>query len=133
VDYRADFYSLGAIFYHLLSGTPLFGEFVRGGVITMESALEISAGHRAQVPFPPTAGKHALLDQLVLQLLEKAPDSRYQTGTSQMNQANFQAKGLIHDLRAIGEGKTSPNFVVGQVDQSARFKFPRRNCALGGL
>jgi hypothetical protein len=98
----------------------------------MESALEVSAAHRAQVPFPPTAGQHSLLDQLVLQLLQKNPDLRYQTGTSQMNQANLQAKGLIHDLRAIGEGKASTNFVVGQVDQSARFRFPRRNCALGG-
>ena len=130
MDYRADFYSLGSIFYHLLSGQPLYGEFVRGGVITAESALEISAAHRVQVPVPPTAGRHSLLDQLVLQLLQKAPDLRYQTGISQMCQANFQAKGLIHDLRTIGEGNASPGFVIGEVDQTARFKFPRRMSAL---
>ena len=118
-DYRADFYSLGSIFYHLLSGGPLFGEYVRGGVVTAESALEIAAAHRAQVPFPPTAGRQSLLDQLVLQLLEKTPDLRYQT-----------AKGLIHDLRVISEGKVPENFVIGEVDQSARFKFPRRKSPL---
>lgn len=126
MDYRADFYSLGAIFYHLLSGRPLFGEYVRGGAISSETALEIAAAHRAQDPFPPTAGRHAFLDQLVLQLLQKAPDLRYQTGTSISYPPNLQAKGLIHDLKTIGEGKASSAFVIGEVDQSARFRFPRR-------
>lgn len=93
MDYRADFYSLGSIFYHLLSGRPLFGEYVRGGVVTTESALEIAAAHRAQVPFPPTAGRHSLLDQLVLQLLQKAPDLRYQTGISPLIRLTFKLKG----------------------------------------
>jgi serine/threonine protein kinase len=126
VDYRGDFYSLGAILYHLLSGRPLFEEYVRGGELSTESVLEIAAAHRAQDPFPPTAGRHSYLDQLVLQLLQKAPDLRYQTGRRLSCPPNLQAKGLIHDLRTIGEGNVSSSFVIGEVDQSARFRFPRR-------
>jgi serine/threonine protein kinase len=80
VDHRADFYSLGSILHCLLTGKPLFGEYVRGSSMSPENALEIAAAHRTQSPAPPTAGKEPLLDELVLQLLQKTPDRRYQTG-----------------------------------------------------
>jgi hypothetical protein len=37
------------------------------------------------------------------------------------------AKGLIHDLRKIGEEKASMSstFIIGDVDRAARFTFPR--------
>jgi serine/threonine protein kinase len=82
VDQRSDFYSLGSIFYHILTGKPLFGEYVRGELMTSEDALEIAAAHRSQLPSPPTDGKEPFLDELVLRLLQKLPDLRYQTGDS---------------------------------------------------
>lgn len=48
-----------------------------------ENALEIAVAHRTRNPTPPTAGKEPLLDELVLQLLQKVPGLRYQTGTTQ--------------------------------------------------
>ena len=82
MDHRSDFYSLGSILHHLLTGKPLFGEYVRGEPMTSESALEIAAAHRSQFPSPPTDGNEPFLDELVLQLLQKLPDLRYQTGDS---------------------------------------------------
>jgi len=118
VDGRADFYSLGAVFYHLLKGKPLFSEYVTGDTVSHETALEVATAHRSQFPNPPTGGKQPLLDALVLQLLQKIPDLRYRT-----------AKGLIHDLREIESGRAedNPSFVLGEVDKAAKFTFPQRN------
>jgi serine/threonine protein kinase len=80
VDHRADFYSLGAVLYQLLKGSLLFSEHVTGTSVSAEAALEIAAAHRLEQPPEPTGGKDPLLDQLVLHLLEKNPDLRYQTG-----------------------------------------------------
>jgi eukaryotic-like serine/threonine-protein kinase len=79
-DHRSDFYSLGCILHQLLTGKLLFGEYVKGEVMTPEMAFEIAVAHRSQSPMPPTAGREPLLDQLVLQLLAKAPTLRYRTG-----------------------------------------------------
>ena len=80
VDHRADFYSLGAILHQLITGRPLFHEYVSGDIMTTENARQIAIAHRSTKPPPPTAGKHALLDGLVLQLLQKSPVLRYQSG-----------------------------------------------------
>jgi serine/threonine protein kinase len=80
VDRRADFYSLGAILHHLLTGNPLFHEYAPGDIMTPENAREVAVAHRSKNPQPPTAGEQPLLDGLVLQLLQKSPDLRYQSG-----------------------------------------------------
>jgi len=129
VDHRADFYSLGSVLYQLLKGKPLFGEHVSGPSMSAEDILEIAAAHRLQQPFGPTAGREPLLDELVLRLLEKNPDMRYQTGFIHLRAlTNFQAKGLIHDLKQIS---TRDFFIIGslkigEVDRAASFTFPDR-------
>jgi len=85
VDLRADFYSLGAILHHLITGKPLFHEYVTGDAMTPENAREIAVAHRSKNPPSPTAGKHALLDGVVLQLLQKSPKLRYQSGKIHMS------------------------------------------------
>ena len=80
VDHRSDFYSLGAILHELLTGKPLFSEYLKGEVMTAEIALEIATAHRFKKPVPPTAGRETLLDELVLHLLAKVPNMRYRTG-----------------------------------------------------
>jgi len=128
VDHRSDFYSLGCILHHLLTGKPVFAEHIKGETITSEAALEIAAAHRYQSPNPPTVGREPLLDQLVLQLLAKEPTNRYQTGihTAVLDLTSLE-KGLIHDLRAIGNRTASsdPTFAIGEVDRAARFTFPQ--------
>ena len=70
VDGRADLYSLGCIFYELVCGRPPFGH---GGA-------ELIAAHLRDAPLPPRALAPWLppaIEQVILRLLEKQPDRRY--------------------------------------------------------
>jgi predicted ATPase/signal transduction histidine kinase len=87
VDARSDLYSLGALLYHLLTGTPPF----RGDdVLTL---IHLHVAGQALPPAQRDAAIPALLSDLVMKLLAKAPDERYQS-----------ARGLLHDLRRMGTG-----------------------------
>ncbi|MBV9491208.1 MAG: serine/threonine protein kinase, partial [Verrucomicrobia bacterium] len=82
LDGRADLYSLGVIFYQLLTGALPF---------TAAEPMEWVHCHLARLPVPPAERVAALpepLSALVLKLLAKAPEERYQT-----------AAGLEADLR----------------------------------
>jgi hypothetical protein len=70
VDGRADLYSLGCIFYELVCGRPPFGH---GGVELIASHLrDAPLSPRALAPWLPPA-----IEQVILRLLEKQPDHRY--------------------------------------------------------
>ena len=72
VDGRADLYSLGVIFYRMLSGRrPFYGE-----------RDELLEAHLHQSPPPPSEFAHVspALEQVVLRMLAKEPDARYQSG-----------------------------------------------------
>jgi len=84
VDFRSDLYSLGVTFYELLTGRRPF-EFM--------APLELIHAHLARTPEPPHTRRPELpdgLSRLVMKLLEKAPEHRYQT-----------ASGLVADLRKL--------------------------------
>jgi diguanylate cyclase (GGDEF)-like protein/PAS domain S-box-containing protein len=73
VDHRTDFYSVGAIFYHLLTGRPPFAA---------ADPLEMVHCHLARCPIPPhrvTPQVPEQLSVLCMKLLEKEPEARYQT------------------------------------------------------
>ena len=81
VDFRSDFYSLGATLYELLTGVPPFAG---------TDSLEIIHGHLARLPIPPCEVSTLIpepVSALVMKLLAKAPEDRYQS-----------AWGLKHDL-----------------------------------
>jgi PAS domain S-box-containing protein len=80
-DSRSDLYSLGVMFYHLLTGVLPF---------PATDPLELIHCHIARSPLPPDVHvplPSPLVD-MIMKLLEKAPELRYQT-----------ADGLEHDLR----------------------------------
>jgi len=73
VDRRADLYSLGATFYELLTGQPPFSS---------RDPLELVHAHAARTPCPPAIVNKdvpMVLSDIVVKLLAKMPEWRYQT------------------------------------------------------
>jgi diguanylate cyclase (GGDEF)-like protein len=112
VDQRADLYGLGATLYELATGrTPFEGS----------DALQLIHAHLAQAPIPPKDRNSALprmLSDIVLRLLQKDPDRRYQSAT-----------GLAHDLARLSEDRArgvDPIFVLAERDFPQRLTAPTR-------
>ncbi|WUU98827.1 AAA family ATPase [Actinoallomurus sp. NBC_01490] len=111
VDQRADLYALGATLYELVTGGPPFGS---------GDPLRLTHDHLARVPVPPDRVNRAVpgvLSAIIMHLLEKEPDNRYQT-----------AEGVVYDLerlRAAGTGAVA-GLRVGERDFPLRLLPPSR-------
>jgi diguanylate cyclase (GGDEF)-like protein len=87
VDQRADLYAVGATLYELATGAPPFGT---------DDPLRIIHDHLTRPPVPPAAVSPSVptgLSAIIMHLLEKEPDDRYQS-----------ADGLVRDLALVGRG-----------------------------
>ena len=113
LDHRSDLYSLGIIFYEILTGILPYDS---------SDTLEIIHGHVAkQAPEVRSLNRNIpeSLSKIVAKLIAKNRAERYQS-----------ASGLIHDLahcqQLWKETKTIPSFVLGQNDQSNILSIPNK-------
>ncbi len=113
LDYRTDLYSLGVTFYELLVGKTPF---------EVDDTSELVHCHIAKEPISPSEidsdVPHAI-SEIVLKLMAKAPEDRYQS-----------APGLLSDLQycldCLREGKDLASFEVGRSDVSSHFHIPSK-------
>ena len=91
VDTRSDLYSVGVVLYQMLTAVLPFANSGNGGECADE--LELVHAIITKLPVPPVVLRPTLppmLSALVMKLLEKNPDDRYQS-----------AQGVEHDLLHI--------------------------------
>lgn len=119
IDYRSDYYALGATLYHLLTGQVLFPN---------EGPLQVLVAHIGRRPVPPidrrpVGGKAPavplMVSNLIMKLLAKAAEDRYQS-----------AKGLLSDLQHclneyLERGEIAP-FALGKSDRAQMLRPPQR-------
>jgi histidine kinase len=105
IDYRADYYGLGATLYHLLVGRPPFAG---------EDALELVHAHIARTPRPPHQVRSDVpeaVSALVMRLLAKSPEDRYQGPTALLRDLASLRAGDFAGFRP-GEGDHPPDLVL---------------------
>ena len=113
-DARSDLYSLGATLYHACTGGPPFPGLDAG---------ELMHAHLARIPRSPVelrADLPAPIAELLLKLLRKEPEERYQ-----------RARALHADLCALREqlvrhGRIAADFELGSAEVPDRPRFPRK-------
>ena len=113
LDYRSDLYSLGIVFYQMLTGTLPFRS---------DDPLEMIHSHLASLPTAAVKldpGIPDMISAIAMKLLSKNPEDRYQS-----------AHGLLSDLeeclaRLEAEGAIS-GFVLAEKDSPRSFIIPRR-------
>lgn len=113
VDYRADYYALGATLYELLTGRLMF---------LVTEPIEWFHCHIARRPTPPSElvrGVPPALSDITMRLLEKNAENRYQS-----------AHGLLADLQTcqqrLQNNQALTSFPLAGTDVPERFRLPQK-------
>jgi len=112
LDYRSDYYSLGVLLFELLTGKRPF---------QADTLLEWVHSHISRMPPAPHEIAPAVpeaVSAIVLKLLAKSPEARYQS-----------AEGLMHDLAYCADelavGREIEPFELGKKDVVHKFLIPQ--------
>ncbi|MGF2040371.1 MAG: trifunctional serine/threonine-protein kinase/ATP-binding protein/sensor histidine kinase [Nostoc sp. CmiVER01] len=113
LDYRTDFYSLGVIFYELLTGRLPFQN--------AQDSMELVHCHIAKIPVAPhkiNPNVPLVISAIAMKLLSKTAEDRYQSAyglKADLEQAaiQLQTKGSI-DLFTLGQQDFSHQFQIAQ-------------------
>lgn len=112
MDYRTDFYSLGATLYQMVTNRLPFDTDDSVELVHCHIAKEVLPAHEVDARVSP------VLSAIIGKLLAKAAEDRYQS-----------TWGILADLdtyeRTIA-GEAEAEFVPGRADQSERFTVPQR-------
>jgi len=116
LDYRSDFYSLGVLLYRLFTNSLPFESDDPNNLIYQ---------HLATLPRPPSSIARYLppvLNHIILKLLAKSPEDRYQTHEG-------LRVDLTRCLAALEQQNAIPDFAIAQFDASGIFSLsPKLYC-----
>lgn len=104
-DQRSDIYSLGVIFYEMMTGrVPFEGD----------TPLSIAIKHKAEAPPNPRRFNERIpedISRIILRCLEKSKDKRYQTAEQFLSELNILDKEK-YDQRIIDEAREGSSIAV---------------------
>ena len=116
IDYRSDFYALGATLYEMLTGRVPF---------TAVDPMELVHCHLAKQPVPPQELPDndreipEAVSDIVMKLLAKNAEDRYQSAAG----LKYDLEACLHQLQTTGK---IADFSVGTRDRSGQLHIPQK-------
>ena len=113
IDARSDLYSLGIMMYEMVTGRLPF---------VAETAISVLVSHMNEKPKPPTMYNPNIpkgLEQIILCMLEKDPENRYQSASQAIRQLNQLKKNptiIFPQRRPIMKTPTAEH-VIGETQR----------------
>ncbi len=113
VDYRTDLYSLGIVFYEMLTGKLPFVDEDAMSIVHSHLAKEAKAVHEVNSDVP------IIISDIVAKLMSKDPGDRYQSGYGLKADLEY----CIANLKNLQD---MADFNIGSNDFSRRFQLPQK-------